>query len=93
VLGDLGALSLSARVVPEARDGRSAGFRFVTVRPGGAVAKLGFESGDLISSVNGLELTGPEQGLAIYTKLKSAGHVEVGLEREGRRVRQEYRIR
>jgi general secretion pathway protein C len=93
MLGDLGALSLSARAVPESREGRPAGIRFVGVRPGGALAKLGIENGDLVSSVNGLELTSAEQGLAVYTKLRSAGHVAVGLERGGRRLSHEYRIR
>jgi type II secretory pathway component PulC len=93
MLGDLGGLTLSARAVPESREGRAAGLRFVGVRPGGAVAKLGIESGDLVSSVNGLDLTSPEQGLVIYTKLKSVGLVEVGLERQGSRLTLEYRIR
>jgi general secretion pathway protein C len=93
MLADLGAVSLSARVVPESREGRAGGLRFVSVRPGGPVDKLGIEAGDLVSSVNGLELTRPEQALSIYTRLKSMSHVEVGLERRGERLSQEYRVR
>jgi general secretion pathway protein C len=93
VLGNLGALSRSARIVPETRDGRGAGFRLRSVSPDGAFALIGMQNGDMISSINGLELTSPEKALEAYTKLKSASHLSVGVERDGRRISKEYDIR
>src|SRR4029079_12465657 len=86
-------LSRSARIVPEIRDGRAAGFRLFSVRPDGPFAKIGLQNGDVISAINGLELTSPDKALEVYTKLKSASHLSVGVERNGPQVPKAYNIR
>jgi general secretion pathway protein C len=93
VLGNMNLLSRSARIVPEIRDGKAAGFRLYSVRPDGPFAKIGMQNGDVISSINGLEITSPEKALEVYAKLKSASHLSVGLERNGQRITKEYGIR
>jgi general secretion pathway protein C len=93
VLGNMNLLSRSARIVPEIRDGRAAGFRLYSVRPEGPFAKIGMQNGDVISSINGLEITSPEKALEVYAKLKSASHLSIGLERNGQRITKEYGIR
>lgn len=59
VLGNMALLSRSARIVPEMKDGKAAGFRLFAVRPEGPFAKIGMQNGDIISSINGLEITSP----------------------------------
>jgi general secretion pathway protein C len=93
VLQNLNLLSASASLVPEMKDGRAAGFRLYRVRPDGPFARIGLQNGDVISSLNGLELTSVEKSLEVYTKLKSAGHASLGLERNGTRVTIDYAIR
>lgn len=93
VLGNMNVLSRSARIVPEIRDGKAAGFRLYSVRPDGPFAKIGMQHGDVISSINGLEITSPEKALEVYAKLKSASHLSVGLERNGQKVTKDYNIR
>jgi general secretion pathway protein C len=93
VLGNMSLLSRSARIVPEIRDGKAAGFRLYSVRPDGPFAKIGMQNGDVISSINGLEITSPEKALEVYAKLKSASHLSLGLERNGQRVTKDYGIR
>jgi general secretion pathway protein C len=93
VLGNMSLLSRSARIVPEIRDGKAAGFRLYSVRPEGPFAKIGMQNGDVISSINGLEITSPEKALEVYAKLKSASHLSVGLERNGQRITKDYGIR
>jgi len=93
VLGNMNLLSRSARIVPEIRDGKAAGFRLYSVRPDGPFAKIGMQNGDVISSINGLEITSPEKALEVYAKLKSASHLSVGLERNGQKVTKDYSIR
>ena len=44
VLGNLALLSRSARIVPELRGGRPAGFRLFAVRPDGPFAKIGLQT-------------------------------------------------
>ncbi len=93
VLGNMSVLSRSARIVPEVKDGKPAGFRLYSVRPDGPFAKIGLQNGDVISAINGLEMTSPDKALEVYTKLKSAGHLSVGLERNGQKISKEYTIR
>jgi general secretion pathway protein C len=93
VLGNMSLLSRSARIVPEIRDGKAAGFRLYSVRPDGPFAKIGMQNGDVLSAINGLEITSPEKALEVYAKLKSASHLSLGLERNGARITKDYSIR
>ena len=93
VLGNMSVLSRSARIVPEVRDGKPAGFRLYSIRPNSPFAKIGLQNGDVISSINGLGLTSPDKALEAYTKLRSANHLSVGVERRGQKVNKEYSIR
>jgi general secretion pathway protein C len=93
VLGNMSLLSRSARIVPEIRDGRPAGFRLYSVRPEGPFAKIGLQNGDVIASINGLEMSSPEKALEVYSKLKSASHLSLGLERNGQKLTKDYSIR
>ena len=93
VLANLNGLSQSARIFPEQKQGRGAGFRLVAVKPDGAFARIGLQSGDLVSAINGLELTSIEKALELFAKLRSAGHLSVDLERGGRRLTQSYVVR
>jgi len=93
LLGNMSMLSRSARIVPEIKDGRAAGFRLFSIRPDGPFAKIGLQNGDVISAINGLEMTSPDKALEVYTKLKSASHLSVGLERNGQKITKEYNIR
>jgi general secretion pathway protein C len=93
VLGNMALLSRSARIVPEMKNGKAAGFRLFAVRPDGPFAMIGMQNGDIISSINGLEITSPEKALEVYAKLKSASHLSLGMERNGQKVTKEYNIR
>ena len=93
LLNNMSALSRAARIVPEMKDGRAAGFRLFSVRPDGPFAMIGLQNGDVISTINGLEMNSPDQALMVYTKLKSASHLSVGLERNGQKITKDYNIR
>ncbi|HJX62809.1 MAG TPA: type II secretion system protein GspC [Polyangia bacterium] len=93
VLGNMSLLSRSARIVPEMRDGKAAGFRLYAVKPDGPFAKIGMQNGDVIASINGLEITSPEKALEVYAKLKSASHLSLGMETNGKKVTKDYTIR
>ena len=38
-------------------------------------------------------MTSPEKALEVYAKLKSANHLDLGLERNGRKIASDYTIR
>jgi general secretion pathway protein C len=92
-LGNMNLLSRSARIVPEMKDGKAAGFRLFAVRPDGPFAMIGMQNGDIISSINGLDITSPEKALEVYAKLKSASHLSLGMERNSQKITKEYTIR
>ena len=54
---------------------------------------IGLLNGDVISAINGLEMNSPDQALLAYTKLKTANHLSVSLERNGQKVTKDYNIR
>jgi general secretion pathway protein C len=93
LLGNMAALAKGARIVPETKDGKPAGFRLFSIRPDGPFAKIGLLNGDVVSAINGLEMNSPDQALLAYTKLKTANHLSVAIERNGQKVTKDYNIR
>jgi len=93
LLGNMGALAKGARIVPETKDGKPAGFRLFSIRPDGPFAKIGLQNGDVVSAINGLEMNSPDQALLAYTKLKTANHLSVAIERNGQKITKDYNIR
>jgi general secretion pathway protein C len=93
VLANMGPLSRSARPVPEMRDGKMAGFRLFAVHSDGPVAMIGLMHGDVISAINGLEITNPDKVIEAFGKLRSASHLSLQLERRGQRITNDYVIR
>jgi S1-C subfamily serine protease len=47
------------------------------------LGKLGFEQGDTIRGVNGMNVSTPAEALGIYTQLKSATRLTIDLDRRG----------
>lgn len=92
LLENVAALSRSARAVPEIRAGKLAGFRLFAVRPGGPVARIGLGNGDVITSLNGLELAGPDKAVEAFAKLRAASHLSLRFERGGSVVTNDYDI-
>ena len=54
---------------------------------------IGMQNGDIISSLNGLEITRPEKALDVYAEIKSASHLSLGIERNSQQITKEYNIR
>jgi general secretion pathway protein C len=90
-LANVGALPRFVRVSPDFRDGQPSGFRLSGVR--GPFAKLGLRTGDVLVSVNGLDISTPDRVLEAYGKLKASSHLVLGLLRAGERIVQEYVVR
>jgi general secretion pathway protein C len=93
VLANTTALATSARFVPSIKDGKPNGFKVYAIRPGSVFAKLGMQNADLVKSINGLDMSTPDKALEAYTKLKSASHLTMTVERHGANVTLDYQIR
>lgn len=86
-------LTKQARVVPAIRNGQTKGFKFYGIRPGSLPQLLGVKNGDMVTAVNGNELTGLDQAMGLYSKLRSAGHLSITIERKGQPVQKEIDIK
>lgn len=93
IMAHLTELLLSARMAPEMKNGKAVGVRLFSVQPNSLLGALGFKSGDLVQSVNGMSLTSPAQSLQAYADLRRARDVTVHLERAGKPVDIEFHVR
>lgn len=93
VLQDFNKLLTQVRVVPHFSDGKPDGFKIFNIRPGSLFAQLGMVNGDIIKRVNGLEISGPEQALQMFTQLRDESQVTVDLERFRKNLTLQYEIR
>ena len=89
----LSALSRSARIVPELREGKAVGFRLYSVKADGLLGRLGFANGDRVLSVNQLPLSSPEQAEQAHAALSRAERLDVRLERGGKEIGLTYILR
>jgi general secretion pathway protein C len=93
LLSNTAQLATAARFVPSVKDGRPNGFKLYAIRPSSIFGKIGLQNGDTVKSINGMEMSSPDQALGIYTKLRSASHLTVQVERHGENVTLDYTIR
>jgi len=93
LLADGRALASLARVVPEVRGGRVVGFRLLRLRPDSLLARAGLLDGDVVVAVNGLDVNGVDRALDVFTRLRTASHLSVAVERGGRWITLEYSLR
>lgn len=86
-------LAKQARVIPAVKDGESRGFKFYGIRSGSLPKLLGMRNGDMLTSVNGIELKNVDQVLGLYTKLRRASHLSVTYERKNKAYTKEIIFR
>ncbi len=72
-----------ARVVPHFENGKPDGFLISEIVSGSLYDKIGLQNGDLIRKVNGVEITGPQQAMAMFQKLQEATSIDVEIQRAG----------
>lgn len=87
------AMEKQARVVPSMRDGQTRGFKFYGVRPGSVPKLLGVNNGDLVTNVNGTDLSSLDDVMGLYTKLRRASNLSVTIERKGETIQKEIEIK
>ncbi len=72
-----------ARISPYFKGGEPYGFRISNVNRGSMIYDLGVRSGDVLKSVNGIQIKTPEEAFKAYQELQSETSVSVELERRG----------
>lgn len=91
--GNLNQFMTQVRMVPYFEGNKSAGYRLAAIRPGTTFERLGFQSGDILQQVNGLDLSSPEKIAAIFQNLKDEKKVSVNILRQGQKSTLTYEIR
>lgn len=89
---NLGELLKSAHMVPNVVNGRTDGFMVRMIRPNSLLAQLGLKVGDVVKEVNGVELSSPEKALQIFTQLRDARNISIGLVRKGEQLSFDYAV-
>lgn len=87
------SLAYDAKVVPSVRNGETQGFKFYAIKPDSLPKHLGVNNGDVLTSVDGIELSGLDAAMELATKLRSAKHVSLVIDRRGSAIRKEIEIR
>jgi S1-C subfamily serine protease len=78
------AIAKGVRIVPAVKNGRPDGMKLYAIRPNSLWAALGFQNGDTVHSINGVELDDASKALDAYTKLRDTTRLEIELSRRGR---------
>jgi len=91
-INNLDKLYTQVRAVPNFKDGKPNGLKLLSVRAGSIFSKLGLQRGDILKSINGMEMD-IKRGLDIFNKLKSENHITIDLERRDATQTFEYEIR
>ncbi len=86
---NLNSLASEARIVPDKQEN---GFKIFSIRPGSIWQKIGIQNGDVIKSINGIELSSPDKALEAYGRLRNASKLSLDIVRRGKRETMEYTI-
>ncbi|MBI5755960.1 MAG: hypothetical protein HZA12_03460 [Nitrospirae bacterium] len=90
---DMNRLLTQARLVPNFTGGVADGFRIFSIVPSSMFDKIGMRNGDIIYSINGMEMKDPEKAFQVYQMLKDNDRFVIDLMRAGQKMSLNYEIR
>jgi general secretion pathway protein C len=93
ILESQAQLMRGVRVRPQGAGGEGAGLRLGRVRRGTLLDLIGLRTGDVVRAINGFDLADPQRALEAYGRLRTADDLKLELQREGKPVHIDYRIR
>ncbi len=83
-------IAQDARFISNFQNGERQGVKMVGVVPSGLFGELGFETGDVLRSVDGQKLTSKRQARTLLEKLEQKDKVDVVVERDGSKVNRQF---
>jgi general secretion pathway protein C len=90
---DMASLMTQVQIRPHMEGGVAAGLSLSSIKPNSIFRRMGLRNGDIITGVDGTEITTVDDALRLYENLKSASNLSVQLKRRGREKNIEYTIR
>jgi general secretion pathway protein C len=91
-LENMSQLFTQIRAVPHFEGGQSIGFRLFAIRRGSLFDRIGLKNGDIITSINGSEMSDPSRAVALLQELRDAQNLKVGAIRNQQPVELTYNI-
>jgi general secretion pathway protein C len=90
---DMASLMTQVQIQPHMEDGVPAGLSLSSIKPNSIFRRMGLRNGDVITGVDGNEITSVDDALKLVDNLKSSSNLSVQLKRRGREKNIEYSIR
>jgi len=90
---NMNQLFTQVRAVPHFQDGKAAGFRLFAIHQDSVFEKIGLKNGDIVSRINGNDLTDPARAMSLIQELRSEGKISVELTRNRQPTTMTYEIR
>lgn len=63
--------------------GTKEGMRLSGIKPDSVLGEIGMQNGDLLSGINGFDMSDPEKAVDAYAKLRKAGTLDMTMMRDG----------
>lgn len=92
LLDDQSAVMRSARVIPHKEGDRIVGLKLFGIRRGSSLEVLGFQNGDRVERVAGLDVSTPDRALEAYNKLRGVTKLDIVITRKGKPLTLRYRL-
>jgi len=92
-LENMNQLFTQIRAVPHFDGGQSIGFRLFAIRQDSIFDKIGLKNGDIITSINGQEMTDPAKAMALFQDLRNDSQINVSLTRNKEPLSLSYSLR
>ena len=90
---DVASLMTQVQIQPHMENGVPAGLALSSIKPNSIFRRMGLRNGDIITGVDGNEISSVDDALQLVDSLKSSASLSVQLKRRGRQKNIEYRIR
>lgn len=90
---NVGSLSSQATVTPYFVQGQQQGFRLSRISSAGLLQQIGIQEGDVLQTVNGLNLYTPQEALQAYQQLQTESTVRIHILRNNRPTTLTYELR
>ena len=91
-INDLSQIMTQVRVRPYFRGGKPQGLIISQIQADSIFQKLGLLNGDIIASVNGEQMSSPEEAIQLYNSLNSGSQVSIEITRRGKKRTLTYDI-
>ncbi len=90
---NMNQLFTQIRAVPHFQDGKAAGFRLFAIKQDSVFEKIGLKNGDIVTRINGNELSDPARAMSLLQDLRNEGRITVDVNRNRQSTTLNYEIR